>query len=162
MLLPDAIKQWLFQISHALVMSSRVLGSVPRSYVDRLCNQRQVTSSVSCSLPKLDLAFKQWKRRKQLGKQKCCKLFSQQEMDHCKYLINVQRICLKFENNHPFSMFFSLFQSVFWRDLDLKGKVVEMFSCWKYVYLWTQLETIHCIGSALPARPILESWWVQR
>lgn len=52
MLLPDATKQWLYQTSHAVVVSSRVLGSVPCSYADRLCNQRQVTSAVSCSLPK--------------------------------------------------------------------------------------------------------------
>lgn len=39
----------------------------------------------------------------------CCKLFLQQEMEQYKYLINVQRIALKFEHSHSFSMSFSVF-----------------------------------------------------
>lgn len=158
MLLPDATKQWLYQASHALVMSSRVLGSVPLSYVDWLCRDRSPLQWAAASLNRILHSGSGEEEKNNLeNRMECCKLLSQQEMDYCKYLINVQRIGPKFENYHPFSVFFSVFQPVLWRHLDLKSEVAEMLSCRKYVYLWTQLETIHCIGSVLPACPILQS-----
>lgn len=140
--------QWLYKKPHGLVMTLRDLGFLPiltwtgcaiTAGSPAVCpasaslgrHDSAVRLSSRCVCKKRTAQRTEWKA---LSYQ-CCKLFLQQEMEHYKYLINVQRIALKFEHSHSFSMSFSVFWPVPWRQRDLQGKVVEIFSCWNCVHL---------------------------